>query len=141
MNDQHKKARIDMSGQVQGAIVNIGGQTDVTGDVSINIHSMQQSLEKLPEDDHKAALDSLVEQLQNALQKLPSTHQQEAQEVARRADELLSEAAQSEPDSESIAFKSNKLKQVAEKIQSAMPAVLEIASQIIINVARLHGQS
>jgi ElaB/YqjD/DUF883 family membrane-anchored ribosome-binding protein len=139
MSDEQKKTRIDVSGQVQGGMVNIGGQMQVTGNVTMSIQHMQQSLGKLPEDDHKAELSKLVEQLQSALQNVPASHQQEAQEIARRADELLSEVAQAEPDADSIAFKSNKLKQVAEKIQEAMPAVLGIATQIIMHITHLHG--
>jgi Cu/Ag efflux pump CusA len=138
MNNDKEKPSIHISGQVQGAIVNIGGQTDIRGNVTISIHNMQQSIARLPEDDHKAELSRLVERLQTALQQLPGAYQQEGQDLARRADELLSEVAQTQPDSESVAFKSNKLKQMAEKIKGAMPVVLEIATQIITQVAQLH---
>lgn len=139
MSSDKERADITISGHVQGAMVNIGGQTNVQGNVTISISHMQQSIDKLPEEDHKADITRLVEQLQNALQKLPGSYQQEAQDVARRTDELLSEAAQDKPDKESIEFKAGKLKQVAEKIKAVAPAVIEIATQIIVQVSKLHA--
>lgn len=139
MSNDKEQPGINISGQVQGTMVNVGGQSAVQGNVTINVSHMQQAIDKLQQEDHKKDITRLVEQLQNALQKLPDGYQQEAQDVARRTDELLSEATQDKPDMESIEFKSGKLKQVVEKIKIVAPAVIEIAAQIIVQVTKLHA--
>ena len=62
--------------------------------------------------------------------------EEDAKTVARRTEELVSEASQEGPDTESVEFKGNKLKQATENIRDALPIVMPISTEIVRNVSQ-----
>jgi ElaB/YqjD/DUF883 family membrane-anchored ribosome-binding protein len=115
---------------VQGGIVNVGGDQSFQGPVTVTIRDMAQTIGSSPNADEaaKAELNRLVEQLREALQHVPADQEAEAKTVARRTEELISEATQERPDKESVEFKGNKLKQAAEAIRDTLRIVMTITT-------------
>ena len=132
-----EEKRIDAR-NVMGGIVGIGGQQTFHGAVTVTIRDMTQTIHGSPNADEtaKAELDRLVEQLREALQQVPPDKAGDTQTVARRTEELVSEATQPQPDKEAVEFKGNKLKQAAENLRDAMPVVMQIATGIVAHAGR-----
>ncbi len=131
------KGRINAQ-HVQGGIVDIGGQQTFHGAVSVTIRDMTQTIASSPNADEaaKAELEKRMKQLGAVLQQVPADKQDEAQMVARRAEELVTEATQPQPDKESVEFKGNKLKQAAEHLRDVAPIVAQTAMGIVRTIGQ-----
>lgn len=124
--------RFDMSGDFRGAIVNIKSTlTNVQQSVG-EIHSTDETARK--------ELETLIGQLSEALQKVPAENQEQAQAVAETAKVLVDTAKAETPNKTMLQISGEGLKQAAQNLAEVMPAVVSIASQIVMTVAKLTGK-
>ncbi len=117
-----------LSGNFQGAIINIGSSlTQVT-----------QTIGQAPGVDPvvKEELQRLVGQLQAALQQAPLSRAEEAQAVADLAETLFNQAIKDKPNKSLVQITGEGLKQAAQNLAGAAPAVLDIAIQIVGTVGK-----
>lgn len=123
--------QFNMSGDFRGAILNIKSTlTDVRQSVG-EIHSADETARK--------ELETLIEQLSEALQKVPAENQEQAQAVAETAKMLVDTAKAETPNKTMLQISGQGLKQAAQNLAGVMPAVGGIAGQIIMNVTKLTG--
>ena len=123
--------RFNMSGDFRGAIVNIKSTlTNVQQSVG-EIHSTDETARK--------ELETLIGQLSEALQKVPAENQEQAQAVAETAKVLVDTAKAETPNKTMLQISGEGLKQAAQNLVEVMPAVVSIASQIVMTVAKLTG--
>jgi hypothetical protein len=124
--------RFNMSGDFRGAIVNIKSTlTNVQQSVG-EIHSTEEIARK--------ELETLIGQLSEALQKVPAENQEQAQAVAETAKVLVDTAKAETPNKTMLQISGDGLKQAAQNLAGVMPAVVSIASQIVMTVAKLTGK-
>lgn len=124
--------RFNMSGDFRGAIVNIKSTlTNVQQSVG-EIHSTDETARK--------ELETLIGQLSEALQKVPAENQEQAQAVAETAKVLVDTAKAETPNKTMLQISGEGLKQAAQNLAGVMPAVVSIASQIVMTVAKLTGK-
>ena len=118
-----------MSGDFRGANVNIKSTlTNVT-----------QTIGALPAADPsaKAELESLMQQLNDALQQVPADKAEEAEAVAQSAELLVNTATAEKPNKTMIQITGEGLKQAAKSVADVMPTILAIATQIVTTISQL----
>jgi hypothetical protein len=84
----------------------------------------------------RAVLDSLVAQLNQALQQMPAGHETDVEAVAELAQEVIDKAASEKPNRRVLELKSENLKRAAESLVEVAPAVLAIATQIVSHILK-----
>src|SRR5215212_6445256 len=123
--------QFSMSGDFRGAFINIKSTlTNVQqsiGDISTNDLGARKELEKL------------IEQLNDALQKIPVEKQEHAQAVAETAKALIDVAKSETPNKTMLQITGDGLKKAAQNLAEVMPVVLTLASQIVMTVTKLAG--
>jgi hypothetical protein len=123
---------------ITGGNVNIGGSQTVSGDVSVTLQGVTNTISNLnAAEDQKAALQALFTQLESALKTYAASHPAEVTQIAKRAKDAVEEAASTTPDKESLAAKTTLLKSAANNIREVMPAVFGIAVTIVGSLLRL----
>jgi len=123
--------RFNLSGDFRGSIINIKSTlTDVQQSVG-EIHSADETARK--------ELETLIKQLSEALQKAPAQSQEQAQAVAETAKVLVDTAKAEKPNKTMLQISGEGLKQAAQNLADVMPAVVGIAGQIVLTVAKLTG--
>ena len=123
--------RFNLSGDFRGSIINIKSTlTDV-----------QQSVGEIRSADETARkeLETLIKQLSETLQKAPAQSQEQAQAVAETAKVLVVTAKAEKPNKTMLQISGEGLKQAAQNLADVMPAVVGIAGQIVLTVAKLTG--
>ena len=123
--------RFNMSGDFRGAIINIKS----------TLTNVQQSVGEIPSRDEasRRELETLIEQLSVALQKVPAENEEQAQAVADTAKVLVDTAKAEKPNKTMLQISGEGLKQAAQNLAEVMPVVVAIAGQIVMAVARLTG--
>jgi methyl-accepting chemotaxis protein len=123
--------RFNMSGDFRGAIVNIKS----------TLTNVQQSVGEIRTDDQDARkeLETLIGQLSEALEKVPEGKQEQAEAVAETARELIDKAKVEKPNKTMVQISAQGLKQAAQNLADVMPAVVTIAGQIALTVAKVIG--
>jgi len=121
--------RFEMSGDFRGAIVNIKS----------TLSNVQQSIGDIRSQDAttKAELENLIKQLSESLQKVPAEKGEQAEAVAASAQALVEQAKSEKPNKTMLQITGEGLKQAAQNLAEVMPAVVTIASQIVMNIAKL----
>lgn len=121
--------RFEMSGDFRGAIVNIKS----------TLSNVQQSIGDIRSQDAttKAELENLINQLSESLQKVPAEKGEQAEAVAASAQALVEQAKSEKPNKTMLQITGEGLKQAAQNLAEVMPAVVTIASQIVMNIAKL----
>jgi hypothetical protein len=119
-------ALINMTGDFRGAIFNIGSTLT---DVSQTIGALSNV-----DDAVQVELQQLIEQLKEALQETPS---EESEAVAWAAEALVDAAAEGKPNRFKVEISKDGLIKAAKNIAATMPAVLEIARQVVSAIDRL----
>jgi tetratricopeptide (TPR) repeat protein len=135
-----KNQEININAPIQAGNALIGSSQEVHGNVTITVGDMTQTIQggNASEDD-KVTLEKLVEELRQALASVPATHEKEGKKVVKRTEELVSEVSEPEIDADGVESKAGLLKKAAEDIKGAMPAVLAIATQIIVHATKMAG--
>ena len=123
--------RFNMSGDFRGAIINIKS----------TLTNVQQSVGELKTADEttRKELEKLIGQLSEALQKVPAGSEEQAQAVADTAKVLVDTARAEKPNKTMLQISGEGLKQAAQNLAEVMPAVVTIAGQIVMAVAKLTG--
>lgn len=123
--------RFNMSGDFRGAIVNIKS----------TLNNVQQSVGEIRTDDQAARreLESLIAQLSEALEKVPEGKQEQAEAVAETAKALIDTAKAEKPNKTTVQITAQGLKQAAQNLVDVLPAVVTIAGQIALTVAKMIG--
>jgi methyl-accepting chemotaxis protein len=121
--------QFNMSGDFRGAIINIKS----------TLTNVQQSVGEIPTDDESARkdLENLIEQLSEALQKIPAEKQEQAQAVAETAKALVETAKAEKPNKTMLQITGEGLKQAAKNLAEVMPTVVTIAGQIVMAVSKM----
>ena len=121
--------RFNLSGDFRGAILNIKS----------TLTNVQQSIGEIPTEDEatRQDLEKLIGQLSEALQKVPAEKQEQAQAVAETAKVLVDTAKAEKPNRTMLQISGEGLKQAAQNLAEVMPAVVGIAGQIVMTVAKL----
>lgn len=136
---RHNSPNIRIGGSVQGGNINFGNQT-VHGDLTVTIRDMTQTVQKgsgTPSD--KEQLQQLLDQLKAALAAVPEAHKANAEKVAKRTEELVTEVSEADVDKDGVESKANLLKKAAENIKEALPDVFAIAGSIVAFGLRFVG--
>lgn len=118
----------NMSGNFTGAIVNIKS-TLTNVNQQINTSTVESSIQQ--------DLNRLVNELSQALEKIPSDKGEEAEAVAKSAEALINAATEEKPNKTMVEISGEGLKKAAENIADVMPIVLTIAAQIVAAVAKI----
>ncbi len=85
----------------------------------------------------KADLELLVGELRKALKDEPTQHAEEIEDIVRRVEVLVTEAAQPQPDTTVVRVTSESLKKLTQNVTAAMPTVVLIASQIVDTIEHM----
>jgi hypothetical protein len=131
---------IHIGGNVQGANVNIGGTQTFHGNVSITMGDLTQTIQKgsaAPND--KEALQKLMDDLKVALVSVPAEQKSNADKVAKRTEELVSEVSTPDVDTEAVESKANLLKKAADNLKEVLPTVALIGAGIVTQVLKMAG--
>ncbi len=123
--------RINLSGDFRGSIINIKS----------TLTNVQQSVGEIRTDDQNARkeLEKLIGQLSEALQNVPEKSREQAEAVAETAKALVDTAKAEKPNKTMLQITAEGLKQAAQNLAEVMPAVVTIAGQITLTVAKLIG--
>jgi soluble cytochrome b562 len=123
--------RFEMSGDFRGAILNIKS----------TLTNVQQKVGEIPTDDSltQRELQELIGQLNETLQKAPPEKLEEAEAVAETARALVEQAADEKSNKTVIQITGEGLKKAAQNLAEVMPAVVTIATQIVLVVGKLTG--
>jgi hypothetical protein len=118
-----------MSGDFRGAIVNIKS----------TLTNVQQSIGDIQTDDldTRKELEKLIQQLDEVLEKTPVGKQEDAQAVAETAKVLIDVAKSEKPNQTMLQITGEGLKKAAQNLAESMPAVITLASQIVMTVTKL----
>jgi hypothetical protein len=124
--------KIVLSGDLRGANVNVKSR----------LENVTQAIGQIPSADPSAKdeLQTLIAQLQEALQQAPEGKEEEAEAVAEYAQELVDAAAADKPNKTKVKITGEGLKMAAQNLATVMPSVLGIATQIVGVVLKLTGQ-
>lgn len=123
--------RITVKGNFAGANINI--KSTLTN-VQQNVKNIRTNDENTRKD-----LEKLIEQLSEALHKIPAEKQEQVQAVAETAKVLVDAAKAKKPNKTMVKITGEGLKQAAQNLADVMPVVVTIAGQIALTVAKLVG--
>ncbi|HJR81246.1 MAG TPA: hypothetical protein VJ821_14345 [Anaerolineales bacterium] len=123
--------KITIDGNIQNSILNIKS----------TLTNVQQSVGSIPTGDEAARqeLQALIEQLGQALEKVPDKKKEQAEAVAVSAQTLVETAKAEKPNKTLLQISSEGLKKAAETLTDVAPAVVGIAGQVIALVMRMKG--
>ena len=121
----------NMSGDFRGANINIKS----------TLTRVSQRVVNLPQTDQTAKdeLQALLVQLNETLQQAPRDKAEEAEAVAKSAEQLVATASEEKPNKTLIQIAGEGLKQAAETLAKVMPTALTTATQIVTLISKLHG--
>jgi len=132
-----QKPTFSISGHIEGGIVNIGGEQNISGTIILNAKSrlegVTQSIGVMPnaEQSAKDEIVNLVNELKAQLEKSPPNKAEDTEQVARQVETLIKEASAEKPNKETIKIAGENLKKAAQNLADVMPIVLSIATQIL----------
>jgi len=121
------------SGDFRGANLNFNIKSTLTN-VEQNVGNIVTA-----DQDTRKELESLIKQLGEALQKIPTERQDEVQAVVETAKVLVDSAKVEKPNKTMIKITADGLKQAAENLAEVMPTIVPIAGQIALTVMKLVG--
>ena len=123
--------KITISGNIQNSILNIKS----------TLTNVQQSVGSISTDDETARqeLQGLIEQLSQALQNVPDTQKEQAEAVAASAEALVDTAKADKPNKTLLQITGEGLKKAAENLSEVAPAIVSIASQVVVAIMRMKG--
>jgi ElaB/YqjD/DUF883 family membrane-anchored ribosome-binding protein len=110
--------------------------------IKSTLTNVTQTIGALPdaEPSIKAELETLVAQLNDALQEVPDDKAEEAEAVAQSAEALVEAAAEDKPNKTMVQITGEGLKQAAQNLADIAPTVLSIAMQIVAAVSKFVAQ-
>ena len=125
---------INMSGDFRGAMVNV---KSTLSNVQQTINNSLSALEDLD----KQELQDLVNKLAQALTRVPETKREDAEAVSQTTEALINMVAKEKPNKTLLQITGEGLKQAAANLEEITPAVLKIATSIVLTVSKIAGIS
>ena len=124
---------INLSGDFRGAILNIKS----------TLREVQQSVGEIQAAGPAQVqeLQGLIEALTQALERIPQEKEEQAQAVAETAKQLVDSAKEETPNKTMIRITGESLKQAAQNLAEAAPAVIALTSQIVMAVLKITGST
>lgn len=121
--------QFSMSGDFRGAFINIKS----------TLTNVQQSIGDIStaDEETRRELEKLIEQLNEALQKVPAEEQESAEAVAETAKTLIDAAKAEKPNRTLLQITGEGLKKAARDLARATPVVVHVAGQIVDTVLKL----
>jgi hypothetical protein len=121
----------NLTGDFRGAILNIKS----------TLREVRQSVGEIQSADQvqMKELQGLIEGLSRALEGTPPEMQDQAEAVAESARVLVESAKSEKPNKTMIRITGEGLKQAAQNLAEVAPAVISIASQIVLAVLKITG--
>jgi tRNA U34 5-carboxymethylaminomethyl modifying GTPase MnmE/TrmE len=141
--DKEEQPTFNVSGNIEGGIVNMGGEQTFHGPIVFNLNShferSIQSVESIPSADAKTKdeLVALTNQLKQLLEKMPSGNEEMVEQVAKRLNTLMEEASAKKPDHEMVQITAEGLKKAAQNLAAVVPTILPICIDIVKVVTRI----
>lgn len=123
--------QLNMSGNFSGAMLTI--KSTLAG-VSQHIAATKHS-----DAPTKAQAQALLDQFSNELQHVPPAMSVEAEQVAKRIADALTEATKPQPDRDDVAYNLSRFQQAVERIGNVLPSIITIATQLVAVVRSLMG--
>lgn len=122
-----------------GDNITIGDITNSNVNIKSKLNNVSQSIGALPrgDDDLKAQLQALIQQLSAELQKAPAEQAEDAEAVAEAAKDLVEKATAEKPNKKLLSINGENLKQAAQSLAGVMPIVLDIATRIVTTILKL----
>jgi hypothetical protein len=126
----------------------MGDKFNLTGDfrgANVNIKStlrnVQQTAGMIPgaSDDERKQLQDLIEQLMAVLEKVPPAKKEEVEAVTMTATALVEQVKGEKKNKTLLRITGEGLKQAADSLAPAIPAILPIVIQMIAMVTRISG--
>ena len=123
--------KFNFSGDFRGANVNIKS----------TLRNVHQSAGMIPgaSDDERKQLQDLIEQLMAVLEKAPASRKEEVEAVAVTATTLVEQVKGEKKNKTLLRVTGEGLKQAADSLAPAIPALLPIVMQMITMVTKLSG--
>jgi hypothetical protein len=135
---RRKKMTQNTSGASTGDIFNMSGFTGAIVNIKSTLTNVNQQINtSTVESSIQQELNHLVDELSQALEKIPADKEEEAEAVAKSAEALINAATEKKPNKTMVEISSEGLKKAAKNIADVMPIVLTIATQIIATVAKI----
>jgi hypothetical protein len=124
-NSHKEETNVDKS-------ISIGGDNYGFAAIDSLFENVNNSINTAPNMDQsaKAELTKLMEQLKTELAKVPQERAADATTVAKRAQQAVEAATDSDPDPTIVEKSGDRLKQAAENIKNVAPTVISIATMI-----------
>ena len=109
--------------------------------VKSTLTNVQHSVGRISTEDEAARqrLQELIEELSQALQKIPESKKEQAEAVAASAEDFVEKAKTDKPNKTLLEISGEGLKKAAENLADFAPTVLSIASQVIMTVMQMKG--
>jgi hypothetical protein len=122
-----------MSGDFRGAMLNIKS----------SLKNARQTIESmsLSVDSDRQLMQNLINELEEALAKVPATHSDDAEAVSHTAEVLVNIAAEKNPNKTMLQISSEGLKQAANNLTEIVPNVPTVATGIVDAVTRVAAVS
>jgi hypothetical protein len=118
-----------------GDNINISDVSGANINIKSTLENVKQTINALPGDQTtKDELRSLLEQLSVELQKAPTGHAQEVEQVAKRAEASITEASKPQPDKEDVQYSLERLQKAATNLSAVIPTILPIATRIVEHI-------
>ena len=111
------------TGDINAGNLNFGEQT-FHGDVTINYSTLNNA----PSDPAREELQSLLKQLEAALQSVPDDKAEEVEAVQTLANQAASEAAKEQPNKTMLKVTGEGLKEAAQNLLAVSPIAVKIAN-------------
>lgn len=123
--------KFTLSGDFRGSIVNIKSQ----------LQNVQQTVGQIEthDSDAKKELQNLIQQLSDELSKTPPEKKEAAEAVSETAKALVEQAKAEKPNQTMLQITGEGLKQAAKNLVDVAPAVINIATQIVLAIGRIAG--
>ncbi len=123
--------KFNLSGDFRGSIVNIKSE----------LRNVQQTVQQIQTEDNAAKedLQKLIQQLADELEKTPPEKKEEAEAVSATAKQLVEQAKADKPNQTMLKITGEGLKQAAKNLVDVAPAVINIATQIVLAIGRIAG--
>ncbi len=121
--------KFTLSGDFRGSIVNIKSQ----------LQNVQQTVGQIEthDADAKKELQNLIQQLSDELSKTPPEKKEAAEAVSETAKALVEQAKAEKPNQTMLQITGEGLKQAAKNLADVAPAVINIATQIVLAIGRI----
>jgi ElaB/YqjD/DUF883 family membrane-anchored ribosome-binding protein len=119
--------------------ITVSNSTNVV--IQSTLNNAQLTAGSLPagDDSQRKELQSLLQQLQDALPRTSFDKAEQAEDLAAQAKEMVDEAAKAQPNKSRLQRVGEGLKKTADFLKDTVPSTVTIAGQIVSLIGKIHG--